>query len=353
MPTFYRKQANGGLGTWRIWREMNAIRIAHATIEGGAEVFHTEHVITNQSGRSIDEQIALRIKSRISRALDKGYKPTREEALNSSSNQLGLLRPMLAKQFDKVTKIDYIDAVLQKKLDGHRCMVTKQDGVITAYSRQGKIIDTIPHITDYLNIRIPEGTTIDGELYLHGFKLQTLASWIKRKQKDTERLMFVAYDLVSPDTYLDRYSELLDMVTNNNSHVKVLGIKPYETDDKMWEYFHQVRGEGFEGLMLRTRTKGYEAGPRSSSLIKIKAFEDDEFLVVNLKASKEGWAICQCETKDGQIFGVSAPGNKEEKQYVMRNPAKFIGRYLTVDYSHLTNDLIPFHPTAIRWREDV
>lgn len=353
MTTLYRKQASGSLGTWRIWRELDQVRIAHAIIEGGQEVFHTEKVVTNQSGRSLEEQINLRIKSRISRALDKGYKYTREDALAGSSNQLGLLRPMLAKQFNKVTKIDYIDAVLQKKLDGHRCMITKQDGEILAYSRQGKIIDTIPHITDYLYHRIPEGTTIDGELYLHGFKLQTLASWIKRKQKDTERLMFVSYDIVSPDTYLDRHQELLDIVTNMHSHVKVLGIKPFETVDKMWDYFHQVRDEGFEGLMLRTRTNGYEAGPRSSSLIKVKAFEDDEFLVKDLRPSKEGWAICQCETKDGQTFGVSAPGSKDEKLYVMRNPAKFIGRYLTVDYSHLTNDGIPFHPTATRWREDV
>jgi ATP-dependent DNA ligase len=143
------------------------------------------------------------------------------------------------------------------------------------------------------------------------------------------------------------------MVTNDHSHVKVLGIRPFETVDAMWEYFHKVRYEGFEGLMLRTRTSGYETGVRSSSLIKIKAFEDDEFLVVDLKASKEGWAICQCVTKEGKIFGVSAPGNKEEKLYVMRNPSKFIGRYLTVDYSHLTESNIPFHPTAIRWREDV
>lgn len=353
MITLYRKQASGTIGTWRIWQELYMIRIAHATVEGGSEVFHSEKVTTNQSGRTLDEQIALRIKSRVSRAMDKGYKNTREEALAGSSNQLGLLRPMLAKQYGKVTSIRLQDAVLQKKLDGHRCMITKQDGEIIAYSRQGKIIDTIPHITEYLHDRIPEGTTVDGELYLHGYKLQTLASWIKRKQKDTERLMFVAYDLVSPDVYSDRHQELLEMVTNDHSHVKVLGIKPFTNYDQMWDYFHQVREEGFEGLMLRTMTHGYEAGPRSSSLIKIKAFEDDEFLVVDLKASKEGWAICQCETKDGQIFGVSAPGSKEDKLYVMRNPSKFINRYLTVDYSHLTNDGIPFHPTAIRWREDV
>lgn len=353
MTTLFRKQASGGLGTWRIFRENNLIRIGHATVEGGSEVFHTEDVVVNQSGRTLDEQVALRIKSRISRMMDKGYKHTREEALTSSSNQLGFYRPMLAKVISKVQNIDYRGAVLQKKLDGHRCMITKSEGKIIAYSRQGKIIDTIPQVTEFLQKRIPEGTTVDGELYLHGYPLQTLASWIKRKQKDSLRLMWVGYDVISDDTYLDRHQELSEIITSDHEFAKVLGIRSYTNESNMWDYFHKARDDGFEGLMLRTNTKGYEAGPRSSSLLKVKAFEDGEFRVVDIKPSKEGWAICQCITSEGKIFGVSAPGDMSQKRYVLHNMNKFIGKELTVDYSHITNDGIPFHPTAKGWREDV
>lgn len=353
MPTLYRKNANGVLGTWRIWRELNQIRIAHALVEDGREVIHTEDVVTNQSGRSLDEQIQLRINSRISRMLDKGYKYSREEAYLSQSNQLGLARPMLAQKFRDAKNVKYEGSVLQKKLDGHRCMITKQDGEIIAYSRQGKIIDTVPQITNFLAKRIPEGTTLDGELYLHGYPLQTLASWIKRKQKDSERLMFVCYDILSNDSYLDRHQELSEIVTSDHSHVRVLGIRPYVNTDELWTFFNEARDQGFEGLMLRTMHRGYETGKRSDSLLKIKAFHDAEFEVVDIRSSKDGWAICICKTESGSTFGVSAPGNMDEKRYVLQNMNKFIGKHLTVEYSQLTQNGIPFHPNAVRWREDI
>ena len=353
MPTLYRKQATGAIGTWRIWRELDTVRIAHALVEGGQEVIHTEHITTNLSGRTLQEQIELRIKSRISRMLDKGYKYTRGDALAGQTNQLGLLRPMLAQKFVNAKNIRYEGAMLQKKLDGHRCMITKNDGDIIAYSRQGKLITTITHVTDYLRRRIPEGTTIDGELYLHGYALQTLASWIKRKQKDSERLMFVAYDIVSNDPYNDRYEELKEIVADANPQVKVLGSRPYTTENELWNFFHDAREMGFEGLMLRTMHRGYEDGKRSDSLLKVKSFHDAEFKVVNIMSSKDGWAICICETDNGDTFGVSAPGNMAQKKYVLENMFKFIGKYLTVEYSQMTEDNIPFHPTAIRWREDI
>lgn len=353
MPTLFRKNANGVIGTWRIWRELNMVRLAYALVEGGQEVFHNEEVQVNQSGRTLDEQIELRIRSRISRMLDKGYKRTREEALAGQTNQLGLTRPMLAQKLAQVKRVKFDGAVLQKKLDGHRCLITKQDGDILAYSRQGKLIETIPQVTEFLKRRIPEGTTIDGELYLHGYPLQTLASWIKRKQKDSERLWFVCYDIVSDDPYIDRHQELSEIVTLDHSHAKVLGIRPYYDDDSMWSFFHEVRMQGFEGLMLRTMYRGYESGKRSDSLIKVKQFDDAEFLVIDIKASVDGWAICVCKTAEGNTFGVSAPGAISEKRYVLENMNKFIGRYLTVEYSQITADGIPFHPTATRWREDV
>lgn len=353
MTTLYRKQASGSIGTWRIWRELSQVRIAHALVEGGREVFHSEDVITNQSGRTLDEQIKLRIDSRISRMLDKGYKFTREEALNSQSNQLGLARPMLAQKFRDAKGINYNGAVLQKKLDGHRCLITKQDGEIIAYSRQGKVIDTIPQITNFLAHRIPEGTTIDGELYLHGYPLQTLASWIKRRQKDSERLLFVAYDIISNDNYIDRHQELSEIVTTTHSHAKVLGYTSYTNSDDLWDFFNKARDLGFEGSMLRTMPLGYESGKRSASLLKIKAFNDDEFKVIGITASKDGWAVCHCRIGADKVFKVSAPGTMEEKRYVLMNLSKFVGKFLTVEYSQLTNDGLPFHPNAIQWREDI
>lgn len=352
----YRKNSNS-IGTWRIWNEGSTIRIAHATVIGGSEVHHREEVETNLSGRTIEEQVALRIRSRVSRMMDKGYKTSIEEAQKSQSNQLGLERPMLAHPIERVNNVNYSGSVLQKKLDGHRCLVTRQDGELIAYSRQGKRIDAIRHILRYLDNRIPEGTTLDGELYCHGHKLQTLASWIKREQPDTLRLFFVVYDLISAERYVDRHAELKGIVgqgdTGVDGKVVALPYEPYQDAEHASLLFRKVRDAGFEGLMLRTDGRGYEAGKRSSSLLKIKEFHDEEFQVVGFERSKTGWAICKCVTKTGAPFDCSAPGSVEEKMEVWENQEKYFHRFLTVQFAHWTEEGIPFQPTALRWEVKV
>ncbi len=356
MISLYRKNANS-IGTWRIWAEGKIIHIAHATVMGGSEVRHTEEVDDGKQGRTLGEQVQSRILSRISRMRDRGYKDTLDDARTGTSNQLGLDRPMLAQSITKVRNPNTVRAVLQKKLNGHRCLVTKQEGEIVAYTRQGKPIPSIKHIIQALAPRIPEGVTIDGELYAHGVKLQTIASWIKREQSNTYDLNLVCYDVMAPDRYIDRHAELASMVqgamTDAPGKVLVLPYEPFTDFESMIRRRDVVRAAGFEGMMLRLDGRGYEAGQRSSSLLKVKVFEDDEFQVTDVIQSSDGWGICVCRTKDGKPFKTSAPGNFAEKEEVLRNKDNYIGRMLTVEYAELTADGIPFHCSATGWKDDL
>jgi ATP-dependent DNA ligase len=201
---------------------------------------------------------------------------------------------------------------------------------------------------------IPEGTTIDGELYCHNIPLQTIGSWIKRKQEDTNRLWYVVYDLISEDRFQDRYNELKSITdkVDKSGPVKLLPCIPYVSDEEMWSYFHASKAQGFEGLILRTNDKPYQDGVRSSSLVKIKSFEDTEVKVIDVIESKDGWGICVCEY-NGKVFRTSAPGDFTQKTEVLINKDKYLGKLLTIEYSMLTSDGIPFHASAIRWRDDI
>ena len=354
MLTMYRKHANG-IGTWRIWQDGLTIRIAHATVQGGQEVEHAEAVTTNASGRSLQEQIDLRLRSRINRQYDRGYTESLEEALQGNTNQLGLPLPMLAQPIKKVKRASRPDDVLQLKLDGHRCLATKQDGRIILYSRRGKLI-TLPHISEFLQDRIPEGTFTDGELYHHGTKLQTIGSWIKKAQPESKFLKYFCYDLISRDTYLDRYQELSDLLPawgDSESPVRVLANVPYTTDEAQAALFAKAKLNGFEGLIKRTNDKPYEDGIRSNSLLKIKEREDCEVAVEGIERSKQGVAVCICRTDAGKIVRPTAPGTHAEKQHVLDHPGEYIGRRLTIEFSMLTEDGVPFHPVAREWREDI
>ena len=343
-----------GVSTWRIWPEGNTVYYGHCMVEGGAEQVHSEEVKLNQSGRSMEEQIHLEMKSRISRQLDKGYKPTRAEALEGSTNQLGLINPMLAKPIEDVPNVSFANTFIQPKLDGHRCLITRQDGEIIAYTRKGKLIDTIPHILEDIAHWLPEGYTLDGELYIHGQKLQTISSLIKRKQPGSANLQYHFYDIVANEPFHERLFEMKQLVTN----VKTPQISLVEThrilgtqEVKFW--FSHYRSVGLEGAIVRVAGRGYEDAKRSAQLLKVKSWIEEEVTVQSIRASKDGWAICRVKTDSDRVFDISAPGSIPEKTAVLRNSHLFIGKRLTIEYASLTEDGIPFHAAALRWRDDL
>jgi DNA ligase 1 len=348
MIKLYRQHKNG-VGSWEIgWIPGKIVRVHKTGLDHLPQIVE-DVVIINESGRSLEQQTELEAMSLVSRMRDKGYKDTVEEAMTGNTNQLGLVRPMLAQKRKDVRHINYEGAQLQKKLNGHRCLITRQD----AYTRNGKWITTIGHILETMT-HLPEGETVDGELYRHGISLQTISSWIKRDQPNSRLLGYVAYDMVSPEKFTDRYRKLREYVPRNSpSPTLVLGNRPYTDEEDMIRLFRETRNEGFEGLILRTDDCGYEVGTRSNSLIKIKEFFDDEFKVIGISASKRDWAICTCVTADERTFDVLAPGTHDTKKQTLIDKDRYVGKYLTVSYSELTDDGTPFQPIGVSWKEEI
>jgi DNA ligase-1 len=349
----YKNHVNG-VGTWDIQVVDWVIHITHATSMGGSRVSHTENVEKGLQSRSRREQILARVKSRINKQKDKGYVYTYKEALNPPTNTLGFVQPMLAKPVKQVKLPGSF--YVQNKLDGHRCLITRHNGSMVAYSRQGKIIDTIDHILDELNaVNIPEGEVLDGELYCHGESLQTIASWAKRKQANTSKLSYHVYDWVASTEYRFRLEALsIALLKHDLEHTHLVHTQLVDGPDfNMKQELQRAIDDGYEGLILRTVVGNYEAGRRSKYLIKVKQMEDDEFKVVDIIASADGWGVLVMELPGGGTFRASAPGTVREKTEVLENMNKYMGRLVTVEYSQLTKDKVPFHPVAVRWRDDL
>ena len=348
MTMLFCKDNAGHMRVWDIHRERNDIIITHGVL-GGQMQQKIETVPQGKVNRTIDEQIELQINSRINKQLDKGYVHTIDEAKLGMRNALHLPKPMLALQMDKVKSIDYSSAFVQRKYDGNRCLIANRDGKLIAYTRQGKVIETIDHVLQ--QIKIPNGMILDGELYAHGERLQHIASWIKRKQPNTTKLKYHVYDLVCEMPFSQRLEQLLDLKLNT-AIVETVSSYKVKNHEEVLEWFKDFRKAGYEGAILRTGDLGYEDGKRSKSLIKVKQWQDDEFFVVDVYQSKDGWAILECIAKSGATFRVTAPGTHEEKEYVWNNREQFLGKYLTVEYAYFTKDGLPFHPVAKCWRDD-
>jgi DNA ligase-1 len=317
-------------------------------VVGGEEQEEFEEVLEGKSNRTKAEQMYQMYLSKIKKKMEKGYKRTIAEARQSGreTNSIGLPSPMLATSLKKLKNIPE-EYFVQPKLDGHRCLYDFRSG--TAYSRNGKHIDAIWEIKNELqSIPGEYNFVIDGELYHHGTPLQKLSSWVKRRQEGTLILEYYVYDVVCDKPFSERYELLRELSKHFQLRVKLCPTTRSNKDPYEWLAGH--RSVGYEGTMIRLSDSVYESGVRSKSLIKVKALEDDEFVVESISEAKNGAGILNCRIKD-KIFSVTAPGTLREKMHVYRNKHIFIGRKVRVEYAMLTNDGIPFHPVATMWRD--
>jgi DNA ligase-1 len=288
----------------------------------------------------------LRINARVRGKLDSGFKRSREELGKTNTNQLGLAMPMLATPMANAT-FDKNNSYIQPKLDGHRCLIN-EDG---AYSRRGKVINTIPEILKSLDI--PMDITLDGELYCHGVPLQTISSWAKKRQKETLNLKFCVYDAIIPGLTFEERNKVLREIVKENEYVQLVDTVKYDPRVSVEDHWYSYRTQGYEGAIVRPADGLYEIGLRSKKLIKVKMRHETEFRCIDVEASRDGYGILILETKEGKQFKTFAPGTYTDKERALVYKERIIGKYVTCEYADLTKEGIPFHCVAIRWRYDL
>ena len=61
--------------------------------------------------------------------------------------------------------------VAEVKKNGWRCLVYRENGSVTLYTRHHtRILDALPNLRNYLTVAVPPGTILDGELVHHRTK---------------------------------------------------------------------------------------------------------------------------------------------------------------------------------------
>ena len=352
--TLYSKDAKGKIRVWAISHDDDYIYMSSG-LKGGEETEKAERVSFGMAGRTKLQQIELRMNSRINKKIDSGMVYTVEEAQNEvRTNALGLLKPAKCMRWDKEAKnVPYDECWVQPKLDGHHCSIVNQNGELIAYSSSGKLIRSIDHILE--DMKLPEGMAIEGELYIHGMPLQDIGSLVKKKQEGSKNLVYNCYDIVSDLHYKERFSilESLDLgagaILLETAYLKGrFNIEPI---------LEAYLKRGYEGAVVRLGGHPYRAGVKSKGMLKVKPMHfgnfliDDEFLVVDISMSKDGWAILHCETETGGKFKVSCFGDMAYKKRVYQCREEFVGKHIRVEFSQRTKDKLPFHPVAICWRD--
>jgi DNA ligase-1 len=350
----YALDAKKKMRVWSIWYEDDEIYMESGLVDG-EKTLNSEPVKVGLAGRSQHEQMMLRINSRINKKKSSGYTGSIEQALQGRTNELGYQRPMKAKRLNKAEDVPDTHCYIDHKLDGHHCSIINDNGKNVAYSNGGKLIETFPELLE--SIRIPLGVTLEGELYHHGTPLETISSWVRKRQPETLNLKFFCYDAMLQNIEFSQRRTYLENMIEYGPYAELLATSYLIGEFNILPILRGALKDGYEGLMVRVPEGLFESGKRSKNLLKVKReidgefIIDDEFLVVDVKASVDGWAILICETHEGKTFSTSAPGDIEQKAYVLKRKDKFIGRHVRGEFAGYTKYKKPFHFVSKDWRE--
>ena len=363
------------IGWWQVNAESLEDGTAHLVItfaksEGGAVTEKIASVKGKNTGRANEtsnaDQAVLEAASRVAKQIRLGYVEDIADAAAPVTNGLGKKKPQLAEKMQDVNmdEVDWDNAFLQRKSDGHRCL---EDDII--YSRGGKA-HNVQHIQDALDAQPAFADLhLDGELYVHGMTLQAIGSLITKPREESLQLTYCIYDIVSDQPFEDRYERLacafavawlsdLDVRIQLVETVRVRSMAEAMVLHRKWV------AEGYEGSILRWGRIGYRDGKRTKHCVKVKDFTDFEVKVV-------GWELAEQQIVKGVtyqvpkfIYEVDTPGGLRTAKATAHGDApekhaewealvrgENIGRLLTLTHFGFTPDGIPNIATAKCWYE--
>ena len=265
-------------------------------------------------------------------------------------------KAMLAHKFDE-SRVDWNQAVyIQPKLDGVRCLFTK-DG---AFSRNHKQFMNVRHIEMALKSFFDQhpNVTLDGELYNHKLKhnFEKIISLVrKQKPTDTDRrdaqhlVQFHCYDYIDDDN--QSYAERQANLTCSNiydAQIKYVQAKRVTSYEQARDIHAKYLEDGYEGSIIRLNGL-YKQG-RSYDLMKFKDFSDTEATIVGYEIGKgkRSGTLGKFLMLDDEGVKFGCPPGKgytyKDLADMLKNIDQFIGKRATFTYFQRTNAGSYRHP---------
>jgi len=255
--------------------------------------------------------------------------------------------------------IDYDQPTyIQPKLDGVRCVIQYDTGVVTAYSRTGKEWKNIEHILAQLKPFFDQypNVILDGELYNHDLRdnFEKIISLVRKtKPTDEDRLeaskltQFHCYDIIDETLPYNQRMEFISqflMLFGSSIHT-VETIRLVDEDEAQSIHRSNLR-KGYEGSIVRTNDT--YACKRSHNLRKFKDFHDAE-------ATLTGWVEGKGKRIGtiGKFTAVDSEGNEfgmpvmDKFKFLQDNFKKmqgYVGKTATFTYFERTKANSYRHP---------
>lgn len=366
----YKRAANGAIRKWYVEVNTNGVGAfvitRHAGQLNGSFTQAFDFVVSGKNiGRANEttpeEQAEFDAKSYWNKKKDEGYKTLDEVGALTEADLYGLLtkyntdaqgniKPMLAKAVNWA-KVKF-PVFVQPKLDGVRCLMIVTNGEVMFLSRSGKVYHTLGHIENEVLDLVSDidSFILDGEIYSHDISFQEIISAVKAQGPNSTKLHYRVYDVVNSALQANRLIILQAFIKEGNfKHIHLVPTTTVDSKDEVMFNHSEFRAAGYEGLMIRFRNGTYKQGVRSSELLKVKEFNEEEFECYELiEGKREEDVIALCLTKEGKEFKAKMMGTREEKELLVQ---VFSPCLLTVKFFGWTNDQIPRFPIGKTFRD--
>ena len=408
MITLYKRNAAGKPLVWSGEEKDGRLEIRYGLVGG---TMHVENIVVTK--KNVNE-----LQSRVNTKRKEGYKELSElkdslsdDAIKIAENaytQLndakpliyvlntylpkysttseGFVLPMLAKVLEDNKPFEKYGTMLgQWKIDGLRCIIGATDKsddlfnpiTLTYHSRTGEDwtnkmcwMDEIllPKISkELLDMMIEEGACLDGELYLPGYSVNDINSFVKNTQLAQHyKLQYWCYDICCENmSAIKRSNFLYDNLTP--SAISLFETKKYHLENKgqlmLLESIEVSNINeamiardtyidlGFEGLILRNPSAEYQFGKRNQAMFKFKKVDDGKFTIVDItsehKRSDLPLFVCRNDIND-ELFECSINKPQDVQREMLIHKEKYIGKYMQVEFRARSGvNKVPFHARGI------
>ncbi|MBI4527884.1 MAG: hypothetical protein HY695_29160 [Deltaproteobacteria bacterium] len=210
-----------------------------------------------------------------------GGKPDRMAELESLPQaRAGFVNPMLAQPSARLPE-DPSKWIYEIKLDGYRCVASKNKAKVSLFSRNGRTLNSrFPNIVRAVE-QIETGTVIDGEIIALDEQGRPSFNALQDYRPESGQALFYIFDLL---TY--RRRSLLTLPLRRRREILKSAISGLADAVKLSEDFAdpedlaKAAGElGLEGIIAKRADSFYEPGERSGAWLKYRINKGQEFVI--------------------------------------------------------------------------
>lgn len=397
MITLYKRNAQGKPLFWTIDARTADIKVQYGIVGKEGRV---EYITTH---RNLQDEVNSLVKAK----RKEGYKELQDlydnapklinpdnlyDYLNNylpkfNTHADGAFIPMLCKTLEDNKPFEKGTYFGQWKINGERCIITAEvekglfETIKLHYrSREGvDWTDKLSYLDDYLlpcipeeiiNMMAEEGVALDGELYLPGYGINEINSFIKNTELPQHyKLQFWLYDIcIENMTAKNRQNHIDDFLLgkvhrsrihtkeehlNNTDRLVVLPNFDCSNINEAILRRDAFISLGFEGLVIRKTDAEYQfGGKRNNSMLKFKKKEDGLFTIVDIvpegiKRSNLGKFVLKNDIND-ELFECSYNATHEKQEEILINKNIYIGKNALVEYRERSGiKQCPFHARVI------